>query len=332
MDKVIAVVVTYNRQLLLAHCIDALRKQTRKIDKILVINNGSTDHTELWLRHQEDIEFITQENVGGAGGFYRGIKTAFEKSYTWIWLMDDDGYPKEDALEMLLEGDNEELCLRNCSVINKEDKKSFVWKTGNYSTLDEVENTVIKNVAHPFNGTLLHRKIIERVGFPKANLFLWGDETEYYYRIIRKNKIPFYTKANSIHYHPASAYSYKNDWNLSTNWKMYFYIRNRFVILKTKFSDNLPMAVLMYLCFLMTFAGTILIFQKTSKLKKIGFIFWPMRDAFTNNFKASPSFILQKISSSSSYRQGNYFFNQARGLRNLIVPFSSSDIGKLKKA
>ncbi len=50
-----------------------------------------------------------------------------------MWLMDDDGYPKADALEMLLEGDNEELCLRNCSVINKEDKKSFVWKTGNYS-------------------------------------------------------------------------------------------------------------------------------------------------------------------------------------------------------
>jgi rhamnopyranosyl-N-acetylglucosaminyl-diphospho-decaprenol beta-1,3/1,4-galactofuranosyltransferase len=332
MDKVIAVVVTYNRQFLLGQCIDALRKQTRKIDTILVINNGSTDHTENWLRSQEDIEFITQENVGGAGGFYTGIKTAFEKLCTWIWLMDDDGYPKEDALEMLLDGDNEELCLRNCSVINKEDKKSFVWKTRNYLDLEEVSDTVIKNVAHPFNGTLLHRKIIERVGFPKANLFLWGDETEYFYRIIKKNKIPYYTKANSIHYHPASAYSYKNDWSLTTNWKMYFYIRNRFFILKSKFSKSLPLALIMYFCFLTAFAATVIVFQKTNKLKKLGFILWPMTDAFTNNFKATPPFILQRISSSPSYRPGNYFFNQIRNFRNFIIPFSASGMDELKKA
>ena len=163
MDKVIAVVVTYNRQALLAQCISALRKQTRKVDNILVINNGSTDQTETWLSNQPDIDLITQENLGGAGGFYTGIKTAFEQSYTWLWLMDDDGLPKEDALEKLLENTGETLCLRNCAVINKEDKKSFVWKTGNYATIDEVNEPVIKNFAHPFNGTLLHRDIIKNI-------------------------------------------------------------------------------------------------------------------------------------------------------------------------
>jgi len=332
MDKVIAVVVTYNRQFLLAQCIEALRRQTRSVDKILVINNGSTDHTETWLSGQADIEFITQENVGGAGGFYKGIKTAFDMKYSWIWLMDDDGYPKEDALERLLENDQEEICLRNCSVVNKADRKTFVWKTANYSTIDEVKEDVIRNVAHPFNGTLLHRKVIERVGLPKANLFLWGDETEYFYRIIRKNKIPYYTKATSIHYHPASAYSYKNDWNLATNWKMYYYIRNRFPILKTKYSKSAVTAIVMYIAFLLAFAGTIIVFQRTNKLKKLGFIFWPMRDAFANNFTAKPSLILEKISSSSSYKPGNYFFNQLKNVGNLIIPFTASGVSKLKKA
>jgi rhamnopyranosyl-N-acetylglucosaminyl-diphospho-decaprenol beta-1,3/1,4-galactofuranosyltransferase len=332
MGKVIAVVVTYNRQFLLAQCIAALRKQTHKIDKILVINNGSTDNTEAWLRSQPDLEFITQENVGGAGGFYTGIKTGFEKSFSWIWLMDDDGYPKEDALEMLLEGDDEELCLRNCSVINKEDKKSFVWKTGKHVSINEVQDTVIKNVAHPFNGTLLHRKIIERVGLPKANLFLWGDETEYLYRIIRKNKIPYYTKTNSIHYHPASAYSYKNDWAFTTNWKMYFYLRNRFFILKSKFSKSVPVAFIMYLGFIIAFAATIIVFQKTNKLKKLSFILWPMADAFSNNCKATPTFILDRISASSPYRSGNYWFHQMRTLSGIISQLSASYIGRLKKA
>src|SRR5689334_2658009 len=124
MDKVIAVIVTYNRKQLLANCISALKNQTRKIDSILVINNGSTDDTATWLQQQNNIDHISQGNVGSGGGFYTGIKTAYERGYNWIWLMDDDGFPKEDALEKLLEDDNEELLLRNCAVINKDDKKS----------------------------------------------------------------------------------------------------------------------------------------------------------------------------------------------------------------
>ncbi len=69
MEKVIAVVVTYNRQKLLSECITALKNQTRKIDKIFVVNNGSTDGTEGWLYQQQGIDFITQPNLGGAGGF-----------------------------------------------------------------------------------------------------------------------------------------------------------------------------------------------------------------------------------------------------------------------
>ncbi len=325
MDKVIAVVVTYNRQLLLSQCITALRNQTRKIDKILVINNGSTDNTEEWLNRQKDIDFVTQKNVGGAGGFCTGIKTAFEKRYSWIWMMDDDGYPKDDALERLLEEDNEELCLRNCAVIDKENRKSFVWKTGNHATIDDVTDTIIKNVAHPFNGTLLHRKIIERVGFPNANLFLWGDETEYYYRIVRKNKIPFYTKTNSIHYHPTSAYSYKNDWSFNSNWKMYYYIRNRYFILQTKFSESAFIAFLMYLVFLISFSGTIVLFQKTDKFKKLGFILWPMTDAFTNNCNATPAIILERLST-PQYSISNYLSYRIKILKGLISSTSPSSL------
>lgn len=317
MDKVVAVIVTYNRVQLLSQCITALKNQTRVVDKILVINNGSTDNTEEWLREQNDVDFITQKNVGGAGGFHTGIKTAFERKFSWIWVMDDDGFPKEDALEKLLQDDTEQLCLRNCAVVNKDDKKSFVWKTGDYATINEVEGNVIRNIAHPFNGTLLHRRIVERVGFPKANLFLWGDETEYLYRIVIKNKIPFYTKVDSIHYHPACAYSYKNDWNFSSNWKMYYYVRNRFYILQTKFSQNILLAYAMYLVFLVAFAGTIILFQKTNKFQKLGFIFWPMKDALVNNCEATPQFILQKISASPN-GIGNYVFYRIKLLAGIF--------------
>jgi GT2 family glycosyltransferase len=304
MEKVIAVVVTYNRQKLLSECISALKNQSKKIDKIFVVNNGSTDDTQGWLKQQSGIDFITQPNCGGAGGFNAGINYGYKNGYSWIWVMDDDGYPKEDALEKLLEEDEEELCMRNCAVLNKEDKKSFVWKTKNFKTIDEVNTRVIKNVCYPFNGTLLHRKIVERVGLPKASLFLWGDETEYYYRIIRKNKIPFYTVTDSIHYHPATAFTYKADWNFGTGWKMYYYLRNRFHILKSKFGKNIMLASIMYVGFLILFAGTIVAFQKTDKLKKLRFIFWPATDAFANNLKATPETITKRLTQKSLYTFG----------------------------
>jgi GT2 family glycosyltransferase len=333
MEKVIAVIVTYNRQELLSECITALKCQSRPVDKILVINNGSNDNTEQWLKKQKDIDFITQNNLGSGGGFNTGIQLAYERGFDWIWLMDDDGFPQQNALENLLEGDFGELCLRNCAVINKEDKKSFVWKTGNYKTIDEVKESVIENFAHPFNGTLLHKKIVEKVGLPKKELFIWGDETEYYERIISKYKIPFHTKTNSIHYHPAAAYSYKNDWNFSSNWKMYYYVRNRFHILKTKFSKNLILAFCMYIGFLITFSGMILLFQKTNKFKKIRFLLWPFIHALTNNCKATPAMVLQRLSlSNNNYSIINYFQYQIKLFKIFMPQTASTPLPHWKKA
>lgn len=318
MEKAIAVVVSYNRRALLSECISALRNQTKKLDAILVVNNGSTDDTEQWLKEQSDISFITQKNLGSSGGFNAGISWAYKNGYSWIWCMDDDGYPKEDALENILAVETETLCLRNCAVINKEDKKSFVWKTKGFATIDDVDSNVIYGVGHPFNGTLLHRNIVERVGLPDPSLFLWGDESEYFQRITKKNKIPVCTVASSIHYHPASAFSYKNDWDFSKSWKMYYYVRNRLYIQNTKFSNKL-VAFANYACFLLAMAAVVLVYQKTDKLKKLSFILWPAVDAVTNDFSQSPVTILQRLNSSPQQRWNEGLKNHIKYTRQAFA-------------
>ena len=185
--------------------------------------------------------------------------------------------------------------MHNCAVINKEDKQSFVWKTKHYKSISDVDKRIIMDVSHPFNGTLLHRKIVERVGLPKPGLFIWGDETEYRFRIINKNKIPYCTVSDSIHYHPASVNIYKTDWDFMTNWKMYYLLRNRFAILRSRFYQSILLSTFMYLGFIFLFAGTVLVFQKTNKAKKLGFIFWPVMDALNRNYKATPAIVLQKL-------------------------------------
>jgi len=317
MEKVIAVVVTYNRQALLSECITALRNQTRKPDAILIVNNGSTDNTEQWLEQQKDIHFINQKNVGSSGGFATGINWAYQNKYSWIWCMDDDGYPEQNALANMLDADDGCLRLYNCAVVDKEDKKSFVWKTGEFKTIEEVKGKIIEGIGHPFNGTMLHRRIVERVGVPQPKFFLWGDETEYYYRIIKQNGIPVCTVADSIHYHPASAFSYKQDWDYKTTWKMYFYVRNRLHIHKSKFSSKV-VAMVNYCCFLVAFAGIVMVYQKTNKLKKLNFIFWPAADALSNNFNATPGSILEKLKLKADNNFNNGFVNSVKNIWSLL--------------
>jgi len=327
MEKVIAVVVTYNRLSLLKECITALKAQTRPPDSILVVNNGSTDETSQWLLNQTDLLVITQRNLGSGGGFEAGIKWAFKNNYSWIWCMDDDGFPEKDALEKILEPSLDRLCLRNCAVINKEDKKSFVWKTGQFTRIDEVKDTLIEGIGHPFNGTLIHRNIVERVGLPRQNLFMWGDETEYYYRITRRNRIPVCTVTSSIHYHPASAFSYKKDWDYQHAWKMYYYIRNRFHVHRTKF-NNRVLAAASYFCFLVAMAGVIMVYQKTDKTKKLHFMLWPAMDALKNDFSADPTLILSRLA-------GDGVYTSVSGLhirQSILQLFNGAPATRLKKA
>ena len=98
--NVLAAIVTHNRCDLLARCLDYLQAQTRPPDAILVVNNASTDGTVEMLE-QRGIPFVTQENVGSAGGWHRGIQHALEHGFDAVWLMDDDGYPDAGALGRL---------------------------------------------------------------------------------------------------------------------------------------------------------------------------------------------------------------------------------------
>lgn len=99
-----AVVVTFNRKELLKNNIAALLQQTRLPDKIFIIDNHSTDGTEMLLHdlgylQNPIIKYIRlPENTGGAGGFHEGIKAAYEEGCDWIWGMDDDAIPDNYAL------------------------------------------------------------------------------------------------------------------------------------------------------------------------------------------------------------------------------------------
>src|SRR5512139_592821 len=101
MDKIAAVVPTYNRKMLVRDCLKALVGQTRSLDAIIVVDNGSTDGTAEMLAAEfpQARCMHVPEPCGSAGGFNKGIELAYHLGYDWIWLMDNDAVPASDALE-----------------------------------------------------------------------------------------------------------------------------------------------------------------------------------------------------------------------------------------
>lgn len=233
-----AVVVTYNRRELLRRCIEHLRSQTCLLDNIIVVNNGSSDGTKEWMDEQADLEVIHQENVGGAGGFYRGIEYAFEKGYDWIWCMDDDVYPEADCLERLLKQDDAQTGIL-CPLRKQEGKwyrsevKHFNLRNPflhlHYYALEKEDwigkdYVTIEGIA--FEGPLIKREVVERIGLPNKELFLLYDDSDYSYRtVLAGYKVKFVTGAvlNKELFREkddASQLIRKN------KWKFYYHIRN----------------------------------------------------------------------------------------------------------
>lgn len=206
--KIAIVVVTYNREMLLKRCIEALKRQHHAWDKLFVINNGSTDGTRAWLDTQEDIEVIHQLNTGGAGGFYSGIKYAVEKSFDYIWVMDDDVIPADDALEQMILAaellpDFSFLCSKVNSqdgvVINAPNIDTALSKY-NYPVWGEfAEHGMVRVSSSTFVSVLINAKHVQLAGLPIRDFFIWGDDIDFTNRLSKQAPGYMVGKSKVVH-------------------------------------------------------------------------------------------------------------------------------------
>ena len=203
MKRVCAVVVTYNRLSLLKACIDALKRQSAPCD-LCVVDNASTDGTHAWLTQADVPSLRLETNLGGAGGFNRGIRYAVEKGYDFVWLMDDDTLVREDALERLLEADatlgmeygwlssvalwtDGSVCLMNRQKLKK----------GDDPYLPLLEYGILQAQQATFVSLFLPTSTIRKVGNVIQDFFIWGDDVEYTRRISIRSHMPCFLVGKS---------------------------------------------------------------------------------------------------------------------------------------
>ena len=199
MASIFAVVLTYNRKDLLKRCLDCVFAQSRACDRVIVIDNCSSDGTSDMLRAEwgDRVEVhILSRNIGASGGFNVGIRVAYQGGADFVWVMDDDVLPEKDALAKLVEAD-QFLADRgvprafvlssawtedgNVTNVPKIDTRPTVRGYENWPLL--LERKMVPVTRATFVSILLPRSIITQYGLPLAPMFIWGEDSEYTLRI-----------------------------------------------------------------------------------------------------------------------------------------------------
>ena len=234
--NVVAVVVTYNRLKLLKRNIACLR-QNVPVSSIVVVNNGSTDGTAEWLKTQDDLVVLEQENVGGAGGFYTGIEHAYRMGAEWVWCMDDAVFPRADCLEKLLaesgRADIGVLAPRRLleGKVFTNDFQEYNL-TNPFSSMygrklaKQVVTAPVEIKGTAFEGPLIHRKTIEKVGLPNRELFIFCDDTDYCLRIVRAGFKIIYVPTALMDKEKFFSNDSWSERNKKKKWKRFYQIRN----------------------------------------------------------------------------------------------------------
>lgn len=193
------------------------------------------------------------KNDGGSGGFHEGMKQAYEAGYDWLWLMDDDVRANYSALEKLLMVKeqakvlvpiridlNGNICETATLAYKKKSfiKKLYEFDFGSFKSpigvkkvLDKSGYILLENFA--FEGPLIHRIVIDKIGLCVKNFFIFYDDTEYALRIIKNKVTPILLVPNAT----IVRLLFNNETEIPS-WKHYYGVRNGLVITRKYYPLN----------------------------------------------------------------------------------------------
>jgi rhamnopyranosyl-N-acetylglucosaminyl-diphospho-decaprenol beta-1,3/1,4-galactofuranosyltransferase len=190
-----AVFATMNRAGTAVSCVRALARQTRPPEWVVVADNVSTDDTVTSLEGLSPLPFHLivhrmPENRGNAGGVEAAMDLAFELGAGAVWILDDDSWPRREALEELLAGDWNPGVVRHSVQVDPKSNR-LTWpmqvRCGNgFHLVDDPAELPVSGFVKTrimWTGALVSKEVREVVGRVNAGLFIRGEDEEYPWRI-----------------------------------------------------------------------------------------------------------------------------------------------------
>ena len=275
-------IVSFNRKDYVLQNLVAIKKLEYTKHDIILFDNGSSDGTTDTVKLLYPYVHIiySNENLGGAGGFAKGMEYAYNQGYEYIWCLDDDGCPSPTCLTRLIEEShkyNKQVIL-GANVVSGNQE---VWPAfGKYDApnkkifkFSETEKQLLKNSKNSYEtasvalvGLLVNRHIIDKIGYPDSLFFIAGDDVEYCLRAW-KNGIPVVLVQTAIISHPINKknikFLFKNvDILVSPPWKMYYMVRNNIYTALKYFKKSLVLKLILFHFYTMIY---LLLHEKNKK-------------------------------------------------------------------
>lgn len=278
--KLGVVLVTFNRLDKLKISLDCYEKQTIKPDYVIVVNNNSSDGTTEFLQDwgkkntsYKKIILNLPENIGGSGGFHEGLKEALNHDIDWVWVADDDAFPKETCFEYAkdyIENNNVDDVSAICGkVLNRGKidlthrrrlKKLLFFPLQTVPGKKNYQKDSFEIELFSYVGSLINIEKMKKVGITKKDYFIYNDDSEHSYRLSKVGRIVCVPKIEIIHDGPIVG---ARD---GVNWKFYYSIRNVLDMVKSNFPKRYYISYKIYVRIKYTLIITLLY-----KNKKDGF-------------------------------------------------------------
>ena len=122
-SKISIIVPVYNAEHVIKRCVDSLLKQSYPGIEIIIVNDGSTDQTDMICRQYADsdnrIVYIRQNNTGVSGARNSGICCATGE---YVLFVDSDDFVESDLVDRLYEKlkiDDSDICAGTFQVIEE---------------------------------------------------------------------------------------------------------------------------------------------------------------------------------------------------------------------
>ncbi|MDB6080648.1 MAG: hypothetical protein JWO82_4395 [Akkermansiaceae bacterium] len=259
-----AVFSSFNRKQVALQCLDRLRHQTRPLDLVVAGDNASTDGSREAFAALEwpALHVVnTGDNLGNAGAVQAAMEKAFELGADAVWILDDDSWPRPDALAALVADWHGGATVRHSLQIDPR-SGAYSWPLpvkmpdGAWKTITspaEWPGPAIVASRVSWTGALVPRAAREAAGPILGDLFIRGEDEEYPHRLAAAG-FSFEAVRDSVLDHPSA--TGLRHWRLMGKefwfepglggWKLYYEVRNN-VWLQLNREHSAPRAVLIAL-------------------------------------------------------------------------------------
>jgi len=226
MKKVGIVICNYNKADKVLECIQCILESKFQDFDIYVVDNASTDNSVEAIKEKYADKYkdkitllVNDENLGGSGGFNRGLRYAYDKGYEYLMCVDNDAMLDENAVGNLYKflEEHTEAGMAGSKIYHLENP-DYIQQFGQEIDF-EYFCTVVPHLNMYEDGSMpeylyvdsvaacslmIRRSTIDKIGFMPEENFLYWDDTEWCY-LCNKAGLKVASVGNSMALHAMGA-------------------------------------------------------------------------------------------------------------------------------